>query len=219
MIALMVSSDTFGKMCETTPMQMNRRKLPFFSRRHQTALFLTSQATLTRVLLCTSLVLRAYITVSSHHALLSTKLLLSSCLLFVDPAALCGLVFTLHVPASDGLYVFYRSIWTTSMLTGCQIGCSTILLLISGQSEGILIHVARHSVALTANRIIPKLKAESDAYMGPGPAPANAKKGTVDVHRGGVCVLLSPKILLFYIPVKIHTSLRISCAKRNPILF
>ena len=153
------------------------------------------------------------------YALLSTKLLLSSCLLFVDPAALCGLVFTLHVPASDGLYVFYRSIWTTSMLTGCQIGCSTILLLISGQSEGILIHVARHSVALTANRIIPKLKAESDAYMGPGPAPANAKKGTVDVHRGGVCVLLSPKILLFYIPVKIHTSLRISCAKRNPILF
>ena len=99
----MVSSDTFGKMCETTPMQMNWRKLPFFSRRHQTALFLTSQATLTRMLLslgisqynpiqsaisqnligqifqteldyivkcpqcmCTSLVLRAYITVSSH---------------------------------------------------------------------------------------------------------------------------------------------------------
>ncbi|KAH9062826.1 hypothetical protein EDB87DRAFT_267634 [Lactarius vividus] len=34
-------------------------------------------------------------------------------------------------------------------------------------------------------KIIPKLRAESDAYMGPGPAPANAKKGTVDVHRGG----------------------------------
>ncbi|KAH9077308.1 hypothetical protein EDB83DRAFT_2217809 [Lactarius deliciosus] len=33
-------------------------------------------------------------------------------------------------------------------------------------------------------KIIPKLRAESDAYMGPGPAPANAKKGTVDVHRG-----------------------------------
>ncbi|KAI9448160.1 hypothetical protein H4582DRAFT_66688 [Lactarius indigo] len=33
-------------------------------------------------------------------------------------------------------------------------------------------------------KIIPKLRAESDVYMGPGPAPANAKKGTVDVHRG-----------------------------------
>ena len=105
-----------------------------------------------------------------------------------------------------------------SMLTGCQIECSTILLLISGQSEGILIHVAHHSVALTANRIIPKLKAESDAYMGPGPAPANAKKGTVDVHRGGVCITFDENTFIL-IPVEIHISLRISCAKRNPIPF
>ncbi|KAA1466333.1 hypothetical protein DENSPDRAFT_846802 [Dentipellis sp. KUC8613] len=33
-------------------------------------------------------------------------------------------------------------------------------------------------------RIIPKLKAEADAYYGPGPTPTNAKRGTVDVHRG-----------------------------------
>jgi hypothetical protein len=31
--------------------------------------------------------------------------------------------------------------------------------------------------------IIPKLKAEADAHLGPG-GPPNAKKGTVDVHRG-----------------------------------
>ncbi|KAH9006949.1 hypothetical protein EDB86DRAFT_28839 [Lactarius hatsudake] len=42
-------------------------------------------------------------------------------------------------------------------------------------------------VADLRSKIIPKLRAESDAYMGPGPAPANAKKGTVDVHRGGTC--------------------------------
>jgi hypothetical protein len=74
------------------------------------------------------------------------------------------------------------------MLTGCQIGCSIKLSLISGRSEDILGRV-RYSVALIATRIIPKLRAESDAYMGPGPALANAKKGTVDVHRGGVCHL------------------------------
>lgn len=74
------------------------------------------------------------------------------------------------------------------MLTGCQIGCSTKSSLTSGRSEDILGR-ARHSVALTSTRIVPKLRAESDAYMGPGPAPANAKKGTVDVHRGGMCHL------------------------------
>lgn len=104
------------------------------------------------------------------------------------------------------------------MLTGCQIGCSIVLSLISGRSEGILIHVARYSFVLTASRIIPKLRAESYAYMGPGPAPANAKKGTVDVHRGGVCVISGENPFIL-IPVEIHTSLRISCAKRNHIPF
>lgn len=44
--------------------------------------------------------------------------------------------------------------------------------------------VLNRVVADLRPKIIPKLRAESDAYMGPGPAPANAKKGTVDVHRG-----------------------------------
>ena len=34
-------------------------------------------------------------------------------------------------------------------------------------------------------RIIPKLLSEHDAYVGVGSAPANAKRGTVDVHRSG----------------------------------
>ena len=33
-------------------------------------------------------------------------------------------------------------------------------------------------------RIPNKLTAEADAHLGPG-GPANAKKGTLDVHRGG----------------------------------
>lgn len=33
-------------------------------------------------------------------------------------------------------------------------------------------------------RIIPKLIAEDNAQLGSG-GPSNAKKGTVDVHRGG----------------------------------
>lgn len=33
-------------------------------------------------------------------------------------------------------------------------------------------------------RVLPKLNAEEDAHLGPG-GPANAKRGTVDVHRGG----------------------------------
>jgi hypothetical protein len=127
--------------------------------------------------------------VSSRHAFFPAKLLLSSCLPFVDPAALCGLAFALYLPTSDVLHVFNRSIWTTNMLNGCQIECSIKLLLISGQSERILGHDARYSVALTAIRVIPKLRAESNAYMGPGPAPANANKGTVEVHRGGMCHL------------------------------
>ncbi|CDO71288.1 hypothetical protein BN946_scf184908.g45 [Trametes cinnabarina] len=36
---------------------------------------------------------------------------------------------------------------------------------------------------LIAARILPKLNAEADAHLGPG-GPANAKKGTLDVHRG-----------------------------------
>lgn len=35
-----------------------------------------------------------------------------------------------------------------------------------------------------ASRVIPKLNAEADAQLGPG-GPANAKRGTLDVHRGG----------------------------------
>ena len=38
-------------------------------------------------------------------------------------------------------------------------------------------------------RIVPKLQAEADAHLGPG-GPANAKKGTVDVKRGGRNLLL-----------------------------
>ena len=38
---------------------------------------------------------------------------------------------------------------------------------------------------LRNERIRPKLEAERDAHLGPG-GPANAKKGTVDVHRGGI---------------------------------
>lgn len=37
---------------------------------------------------------------------------------------------------------------------------------------------------LTYDRILPKLNAEADAHLGPG-GPANAKRGTLDVHRGG----------------------------------
>ncbi|KAI9466890.1 hypothetical protein BJY52DRAFT_27577 [Lactarius psammicola] len=44
--------------------------------------------------------------------------------------------------------------------------------------------VLNRVVADLRPKIVPKLRAESDAYMGAGPAPANAKKGTVDVHRG-----------------------------------
>ncbi|KAH9977912.1 hypothetical protein BGW80DRAFT_782710 [Lactifluus volemus] len=44
--------------------------------------------------------------------------------------------------------------------------------------------VLHQVVADLRPKIIPKLRAESDAHMGPGPAPPNAKKGTVDVHRG-----------------------------------
>jgi len=44
--------------------------------------------------------------------------------------------------------------------------------------------VLRQIVADLRPRILPKLRAESDAHLGPGPAPANAKRGTVDVHRG-----------------------------------
>ena len=124
---------------------------------------------------------------SNRHAFFPAKLLLSSCHLFNDPATLCVLVSALYLPTSDGLHVFYRSIWTMSMLAGCQIGCSIKLSPISDLSEGILGRDVRHSAALTAIRVLPKLRAESDAYMGPGPSPANAKKGTVDVHRGGVC--------------------------------
>ncbi|KAI0036755.1 hypothetical protein K488DRAFT_40519 [Vararia minispora EC-137] len=35
-------------------------------------------------------------------------------------------------------------------------------------------------------RIIPKLRAEANVYIGPGNAPASAKRGTVDVHRGDI---------------------------------
>ena len=34
------------------------------------------------------------------------------------------------------------------------------------------------------HRVGPKLEAERNAHYGPG-GPANAKKGTVEVHRGG----------------------------------
>jgi hypothetical protein len=34
----------------------------------------------------------------------------------------------------------------------------------------------------------PKLRSESNAHVGPGPAPAGAKRGAVDVHRGGVYI-------------------------------
>ncbi|KAN0131432.1 hypothetical protein V8E53_010809 [Lactarius tabidus] len=44
--------------------------------------------------------------------------------------------------------------------------------------------VLNRVVADLRPKIIPKLRAESNAYMGPGSAPSNAKKGTVDVHRG-----------------------------------
>ncbi|KAI0251278.1 hypothetical protein BJV78DRAFT_477167 [Lactifluus subvellereus] len=44
--------------------------------------------------------------------------------------------------------------------------------------------VLHQVVADLRPKIIPKLRAESDAHMGPGPVPANAKRGTVDVHRG-----------------------------------
>ncbi|KAI0004891.1 hypothetical protein BJV74DRAFT_311686 [Russula compacta] len=44
--------------------------------------------------------------------------------------------------------------------------------------------VLRQVVADLRPKIVRKLRAESDAYLGPGPAPANMKKGTVDVHRG-----------------------------------
>ncbi|KAI9512230.1 hypothetical protein F5148DRAFT_57267 [Russula earlei] len=44
--------------------------------------------------------------------------------------------------------------------------------------------VLREVVADLRPKIIPKLRAESGAYVGPGPVPANMKKGTVDVHRG-----------------------------------
>src|SRR6266404_5243266 len=104
------------------------------------------------------------------------------------------------------------------MLTGCQIGCSIELSLISGRSEGIFRH-ASHSVVLTAARIVPKLRAESDVYMGPGPAPTNAKKGTVDVHRGGAVCATSEENPFIHKPIEIHTNSRISCAKRSHIPF
>ena len=35
-----------------------------------------------------------------------------------------------------------------------------------------------------SDRIIPKLNAEAEVQLGPG-GPANVKRGTLDVHRGG----------------------------------
>ncbi|KAI0269108.1 hypothetical protein BC834DRAFT_864789 [Gloeopeniophorella convolvens] len=44
--------------------------------------------------------------------------------------------------------------------------------------------VLQQVVADLRPKIIPKLRGESDTYMGSGSAPSNTKKGTVDVHRG-----------------------------------
>ncbi|TFY83942.1 hypothetical protein EWM64_g75 [Hericium alpestre] len=44
--------------------------------------------------------------------------------------------------------------------------------------------VLQYVLADLRPKILPKLKAEANAYYGSGPAPAGAKKGTVDVHRG-----------------------------------
>jgi len=44
--------------------------------------------------------------------------------------------------------------------------------------------ILRKVVADLRPKVGPKLRAESDAHVGPGPAPAGAKRGTVDVHRG-----------------------------------
>ncbi|KAI0307285.1 hypothetical protein B0F90DRAFT_549097 [Multifurca ochricompacta] len=44
--------------------------------------------------------------------------------------------------------------------------------------------VLHQVVADLRPKIIQKLRAESDAHMGPGLTPTNVKKGTVDVHRG-----------------------------------
>ena len=44
--------------------------------------------------------------------------------------------------------------------------------------------------AQDAGRIIPKLNAEAELQLGPG-GSANAKRGTLDVHRGGTVLLTS----------------------------
>lgn len=50
---------------------------------------------------------------------------------------------------------------------------------IDWMSERVLLHVLEDLRPL----VLPKLNAEEDAHLGPG-GPANAKRGTVDVHRG-----------------------------------
>jgi len=44
--------------------------------------------------------------------------------------------------------------------------------------------ILRKVVADLRSKVGPKLRAESNAHVGPGPAPAGAKRGAVDVHRG-----------------------------------
>jgi len=48
--------------------------------------------------------------------------------------------------------------------------------------------VVRRSAYLFLPRIVSKLQTEANAHLGPG-GPANAKKGTVDVKRGGMSFL------------------------------
>jgi hypothetical protein len=50
------------------------------------------------------------------------------------------------------------------------------------------VFVVKRSACSFLPRIIPKLQAETSAHLGPG-GLANAKKGTVDVKRGGMSFL------------------------------
>ncbi len=77
------------------------------------------------------------------------------------------------------------------MLNGCRKGCcSTSSLTYVPCKLRVLMHGGH---ALTGTRIIPKLNAEIDVHLSAGGA-ANSKRGTLDVHRGGMIDASGPHV-------------------------
>lgn len=103
--------------------------------------------------------------------------------------SLCG-CFSARVVPVDSENAQFSSTWTSSTPLGCQNACYSMCSLICGlctySSRSALYALSLKS---TRDRIIPKLIAEDSAQLGPG-GSANAKKGTLDVHRGGTSLFV-----------------------------